>query len=241
MSPDDLPEPRRRYVKMMLHLAGYQAKTDSEARSRTTIENHLANILEVAADHIGHERKFYGALQRYARALAARLRGIEPEDPWGCDFDGMMHAQYGEIAAAAMFCLGELVLAGETIDKHVAALAEAQGSDGSFLAQTAEDQRESLWYHELVLLHGLTSVAMHSQHREALTLVDRSAQFHHAETQPDHATSQPLAMHAFLQDPAMLPTADLLIHAAMTAGAGKVDAVSELLLLDAAVALLLPE
>jgi uncharacterized protein YbaR (Trm112 family) len=57
-----------------------------------------------------------------------------------------------------------------------------------------------------------------------------------AETQPDHATNQPWALHAFAQSPGTRPLADQLLHAGtMVSGAGGSTAggLTSILLADA--------
>ena len=101
----------------------------------------------------------------------------------------------------------------------------------------AGDNPEPWWYHELVLLHAITSYAMLTGDAQALEAAKRAVLFHHRETQPDHATSQPWAIHAFLMDPETIPTADLLLLAAGVNQPGGLGAVSRILLADAAVCL----
>ena len=123
--------------------------------------------------------------------------------------------------------------AGKGVDRVVA----AQRRNGAYFRFDAGDNPEPWWYHELVVLHAVTSYALLAGDAAALASAKRAAAFHHAETQPDHATGQPWAVHAFLLDPDTTPTADLLLLAAGVNGAGGLSAVSRILLADAAVCL----
>ncbi len=105
----------------------------------------------------------------------------------------------------------------------------------------AAENPETWWYHELVVLHAVATYAAMTGDRDAGEAARRAAAFHHAETQPDHATNQPWAIHAFLSDPEFTPTADFMLLAAGVNQPGSLDAVSRILLADAAVCLSLPE
>jgi uncharacterized protein YbaR (Trm112 family) len=114
--------------------------------------------------------------------------------------------------------------------------AAAQQPSGPSLRATASDNPETHWYHELVLLHAVASYAAQTADPTLATTVARSAAFHMAETQPDHATNQPWALHAFAQSPDTRPLADQLLHAGtMVGGAGGSPAggLTSILLADA--------
>ena len=128
-------------------------------------------------------------------------------------------------------------LTGETVrvPEILAHVVAAQRPDGAYFRFDAGDNPEPWWYHELVALHAVTSFELLSGGRMRLPGARHAAAFHHAETQPDHATGQPWAVHAFLLDLDTTPTADLLLLAAGVNGAGGLSAVSRILLADAAV------
>lgn len=112
-------------------------------------------------------------------------------------------------------------------------LASRQQPAGPFLLATASDNPEPLWYHELVLLHALATFATLSPSPDLLPAIGRSALFHLHETQPDHATTEPWAVHAFAGHLDTLPLADTLLHAAQAQHGGNLDAISWMLLSDA--------
>lgn len=114
-------------------------------------------------------------------------------------------------------------------------LTAAQRPGGAFFDATDLDNPEPWWYAELVTLHAVQTYAAFSGDKVAAETARRAAAFHHAETQPDHATSQPWAVHAFLSDPEFVPTADLLLLAATTQQPSALGVVPRLLLADAAV------
>lgn len=123
------------------------------------------------------------------------------------------------------------------VDDLFARLRERQQPSGAFFRfdGNAGENPEPWWYHELVLLHAITSYAGMTGDPAATEAVRKAATFHHAETQPDHATSQPWAVHAFLSDPEFVPTADLLLLAATMQQPSALGAVPRILLADAAV------
>lgn len=127
---------------------------------------------------------------------------------------------------------------GKHIVQALKRFCERQVSSGTYLENHRGVNPETWWYHELVLLHALTSFAILNNDAETLASARRAARFHHAETQPDHATSQPWAIHAFLMEDETFPTADLMLLAANVNQPGGLDAVSRILLADAAVCML---
>lgn len=124
-----------------------------------------------------------------------------------------------------------------TISGPVSDAALSQQLDGRFL-QFDGSNPEPWWYHELVILHAVATCAALYGKDWVAKAVPKAAHFHHAETQPDHATSQPWAIHAFLMDDETLPTADLMLLAAEVNQPQGLDAVSRILLADAAVCML---
>ena len=211
----------------------------------------------------GHGREFYGGVVSYAAGLAACLspasagdavRRLDGERAWRwaatmtynyhahAGPDGRFAADDGAGAAAdAWDDLAELAwcrAAGRTGDcDSIRRVIASQDDRGTFLRfdGNAGDNPEPWWYHELVLLHAVSSYALLTSDAAALHSAKRAAAFHHAETQPDHATGQPWGVHAFLLDLETSPTADLLLLAAGVNGAGGLSAVSRILLADAAV------
>ena len=109
----------------------------------------------------------------------------------------------------------------------------AQRSDGRFLSATATDQLEPAWYHELAVLHAVDLYARRSGDPEARAAVERSARYHAAEVQPDHASSHPFGLAALLDDAEGIYLADMMLHAAGVQQPSTMDAVSLVLLFDA--------
>lgn len=228
MPVDALPEPRRRYVKIMLQLGGA-----GESNVAADIASQL-NTVSLKS----HERSFYTAFSVYLDHINFRMDNIDVEPRTFPDgFFEHLHSRSEEDVCSRMFDAAAAAVRGSDVDEAARAIAATQQPSGAFFSPHPEEHPELRWYHELVMLHAVSSLALHSRHPTALNVMTKAAAFHHAETQPDHATTQPLALHAFLQDLDMLPTVDFMLHAAMTQG--EVEPVSKLLLLDAAVALLL--
>jgi hypothetical protein len=112
-------------------------------------------------------------------------------------------------------------------------VADAQQHDGTFLSRTESDSLEPQWYDELAILHALSCYASESGDQEITAAVRRAVKYHAAETQPDHASTHPWAIAAFLDDPDAIPLADMMLHAAGVQQPRTMDAVSLLLLADA--------
>jgi hypothetical protein len=116
-------------------------------------------------------------------------------------------------------------------------LLQHQRPTGEFFDASPYDSPDLHWYDELVVLHAVQTQAAA---RKDLALADaaaRAARFHTEETQPDHATSQPWAIHAFCRSPHTLPMAELLLHGALAQNAGRLDAIGRILLADAVLSL----
>lgn len=112
-------------------------------------------------------------------------------------------------------------------------VSTAQQPDSTFLARTSSDSLEPQWYDELAILHALSCYASESGDAEIAAAVRRAVKYHAAETQPDHASTHPWAIAAFLDDPDAIPLADMMLHAAGVQEPRTMDAVSLLLLADA--------
>jgi hypothetical protein len=109
-------------------------------------------------------------------------------------------------------------------------LCEHQQPSGAFLIATASDNPETFWYHELILLHAVASFAAWSGDARPRRSAMCSAAFHLNETQPDHATSQPWGLPAFVRYAPML--ADQMLHTMTTQQPAGIDGVSLMLLAD---------
>ena len=101
-------------------------------------------------------------------------------------------------------------LAADAIGK----ITRRQQANGPFLLAGASDNPETHWYHELVVLHAVASYAVQTEDRNASAAVAKATVYHLNETQPDHASSQPWALFAFIWNHATRPLADQLLHAA---------------------------
>jgi hypothetical protein len=209
-------------------------------------------------DAAGHRRSVYRPLLIYAWLLAFRLRyeTLSPDEFGRWDeslraWADLLEADLGQanlkdlpaargdaIAAAAWGALA-LQVAGEIFIRDAwtdlasdtfGRISRAQQPSGAFLLATSSDNPEPLWYHELAILHAAASYAAQSEDRPLSRAVARASAFHQAETQPDHATSQPWGLFAFIWNPATRPLADQLLHAVTLAPP---DGVSLILLADA--------
>ncbi|MEM7809771.1 MAG: hypothetical protein AAF561_16800 [Planctomycetota bacterium] len=190
------------------------------------------------ADEAGHRRPVYATLARYARALAARLRGESLAfESRTRAFDQRPDAAVADRVVADVFDdLTHLVGDPSAEAAALRSLVRHQDDAGRFFAFDGQsgDNPEPWWYHELVATHAVTSFARLTGDEQATHASNKAAAFHHAETQADHASDQPWAVHAFLAEAESIPTAELLLVAA---GVGRRDlgVVSRLILADAAV------
>jgi hypothetical protein len=91
-------------------------------------------------------------------------------------------------------------------------LARAQQPSGAFLLAGGSDNPETLWYHELVLLHAAGSYAVQSEDRPLAIAVARNAKYHLNETQPDHATSQPWGIFPMIWNASTRSLAEQTLH-----------------------------
>lgn len=214
-------------------------------------------------DRTGHHRPIYRSMLVYSWLKAFQLvyetldrdefgRWEEALRVW-CD---LLEADLQEIswdatlataargASAAEACWAALTLhaAGKTLVRdvwtdlaaeHFGKLARAQQPGGAFLATLASDNPETHWYHELAILHAAASFAVQTEDRTVAAAVKRNTEFHMNETQPDHATTQPFAVFAFIWNTATRPLADQVLHAVHTQHPGGATGVAAILLADA--------
>src|SRR5262249_46770195 len=85
-------------------------------------------------------------------------------------------------------------LAADTFGK----LTRYPSDKGALLHAGPSDNPETHAYHELALLHAAASYAVQAEDRTIATAVRRATDYHQNETQPDHATTQPWALFAFI-------------------------------------------
>lgn len=138
-------------------------------------------------------------------------------------------------SALALFVAGKVFVRDAWIDLASVTfgkLTRGQQSSGAYLIATASDNPETLWYHELCLLHACASYAVQSEDRTVARGVARSANDLMQNVQPDHASSHPWGVFPFIWGgESTLPMADQLLHAA--ALGSPIDGVSLILLSDA--------
>jgi hypothetical protein len=112
-------------------------------------------------------------------------------------------------------------------------LARTQTASGAFFHAHPEDSPDALWFDELAVLHVMTSVALERNDDQLRIAAVRSATFHFVETQPDHATTLPLGIHAFALDEAHVGFAHGMLHAMSMHNPGGPSEPALLLLADA--------
>jgi hypothetical protein len=178
-------------------------------------------------------------LRPWCDLLEAELGGIDwPPD--GMPAARGASATESAWTALALFVAGKVFirdawtdLASDTFGKLVRSQQQAQSPAGPFLRASSEDNPDSHWYHELVLLHAAASYALQAEDRTVAAAVARSTNFHMAQTQPDHATNLPWAVFPFIWNPRTRPLADTILHASQMQDPQNQSVLSLMLLADA--------
>jgi hypothetical protein len=160
------------------------------------------------------EMEKIGALDSSIRSL------IEPMD------DGAWPSLIRRVA-------GELFAEPAWVDRArdgFAHLCAEQHSSGLFLPPDDRANPEVRWYEELVLLHAAASYAARVPGDAIASAVRTSAAYHLSEIQPDHATSEPWGLLAFIQYAP--PLADQVLHALSVQHPTGIGGIPLLLLVD---------
>ena len=105
------------------------------------------------------------------------------------------------------------------------------------LVFTADDNPEPWWQAEMIILHALHSFALRSRDRDLVDKTLACADFHLREIQPDHATNEPWAVHAYASHFDGNVTAETLWHAAYIQHGGAPGPVARLLAREASASL----
>jgi hypothetical protein len=181
-------------------------------------------------DGAGHSRSMYAGLLAYAFSQCGVVRQEKSSEA-----STRLLARRSLPAADARDIVGELwsSLTEPRGRDAVVHFASMQRPSGEWFARTDADNPEPLWYHELVALHAVTSAQARLTDIDLRNSIDRSARYIAAEVQPDHASSQPWAIHALLGVPDGVYLADMMLHAAGVQQPATMDAVSLILLADA--------
>jgi hypothetical protein len=228
---DDLPPGVRRHVALL----------QQSAQETPEVELSAHDLLD-PADGGGHRRPHYAGLFLLGEFNANRPLPPEPVDAaanrsadeaWPDQPFGGLNDQSALRLAfdhLALFAAGRCAEQAAATFGRIAHQKARLTDDGS--------NPEPRWYGELVLLHALCTYAGLAGDAELLRAAADIAAYHQAETQPDHATGQPLAVHAALLSPDTLPLAELLLLPLITRG--RAVGVDQLLLLDAAATLRRP-
>lgn len=150
-------------------------------------------------------------------------------------------AARGAEAASAAWCALAVYAGGMVLgSRHridlaahtIGRFAAAQSGSGAFLIGGQTDNSEALWYHELVLLHAAASYAAQANDPLVTAAVMQAADFHLRETQPDHATTEPWGLLAFIWRREARSLADGMLHALKLRHPSGTDAISSMLLAD---------
>jgi hypothetical protein len=139
-------------------------------------------------------------------------------------------------AAGEIICDSSNFKTADRIFKH---FFDEQQPDGAFLAAAPADQPETRWYHELQILHALAGYMAYSlePNLRCVKAVFKAGRFCQNQIQPDHATTQPWGLFAFIANPDTRPFADELLHAVQLNAGGAIDGLTSILLADCLVCL----
>ncbi|HEV8377302.1 MAG TPA: hypothetical protein VGP99_00510 [Tepidisphaeraceae bacterium] len=211
-------------------------------------------------DRLGHHRPIYRPLLVYAWLSAFALRYEDlPQQEFGRWEEGLrawcdlLEAELGDIgwdqtsawaargssASEACWIAVALQRAGKVYVRDVwidlasdlfGKLAKAQQPSGAFLEMTAADSPEARWFDELAILHAATAYAAIAEDRTVAAAVKKNTEFHLRETQPDHATSQPFGLFAFIWNEATRSLADQMLNGVSMKS--ELDGVTPILLAD---------
>lgn len=174
-------------------------------------------------DGLGHRRSVYRPLLESTLRRAAGRWHAGPSPDALPEPTGVM-AQ--SVAEAALRDLGVEPSRRSMLDR----LVRRQAGDGTYLHATNADNPEPVWYYESIVLHAVGLHAAETGDERAIDSMRRSAARFAREVQPDHASNQPWAMHAFVLEPDAIPLADMMLHAAGIQHPRSMDAVSLILL-----------
>jgi hypothetical protein len=165
------------------------------------IESMLPSQFDLAFDV---SRSVHRPLLMYSRLLAGQTTDVR--DP--------IHQLDDDVWSALIFHVaGELLKESSWIErssKKFLDLISHQQPNGAFFAPDVHANPETRWYEELITLHAFASYAVRVRDESIDSAVERAAEFHLNETQPDHATAEPWGLLAFIEYAP--PLADQLLH-----------------------------
>jgi hypothetical protein len=246
-------------LPLMLNSPNAQGLARVERLIEITRAGRLDTIAIV--DRLGHHRPIYRPLLVYAWLSAFSLRYEDlPRAEFGrweealrawCD---LLEAELGDIgwdrtsawaargssASEAAWIAVALQRAGKVYVRDVwidlasdlfGKLVKSQQPSGAFLETTAADSPEARWFDELAILHATAAYAALAEDRTVAAAVKKNTEFHLRETQPDHATTQPFGLFAFIWNQETRSLADAMLnHVSMKSDP---DGVTQILLADA--------
>ncbi len=125
----------------------------------------------------------------------------------------------------------------EWIDALVQAVANRPGPGGSLHPMNERESLDAWTYRELCALHAMANLALARRNSLWSRRVEEAATYHMEHTQPDHVTTQPWAVFAFLWSPRTRSFGEQQLHDAAAHAGGVIGRFSAALLADAAAAL----
>jgi hypothetical protein len=185
------------------------------------IDSACGRLLESGAadlrvvDAAGHQRSQYSGLLLYTwrRTLALVESFLTPgqASAWAAAIERCSQRlrSAADPAGDAWSALGSEHAETASLFQSV---AERQQRSGALLKSDPSQNPETLWYEELVLLHALIAHAVRAGRAHLQAAALRAAEYHLNETQPDHATSEPWGLLAFILNPNTHSLADQMLH-----------------------------
>ena len=212
------------------------------------------NICDKPLDGAGHSRSLYRGLVAYSLAQLDDIDSSLVDSSTADSFSQAIQNQFADVVdglsehdasqgsrwvqlafdALAITCAKRVntdarVRANSILEQF----ARAIQTDGSFFVRAASDNPEPTWYHELAMLHAIMTFGCRTGNAPALNAARAAAQYQAEQIQPDHASSHPFALHAFLRIEHGRYLADMMLHAAGVQQPSGMDSISLLLLADA--------
>jgi hypothetical protein len=213
----------------------------SEHPDLAGIATTCARLLEPGAaelrvvDAAGHQRPAYRGLLVYAwcRTLATIESFLTPAQAsaWATAIErwqASLRASGGPVADAWAALAREDVDAVATFER----LASQQQPGGALLKADPSRNPETSWFAELAILHALTAYAVRAGNAALQAAAHRAAEYHLSATQPDHATSEPWGLLAFILNPSTRSVADQMLHGVQVLYPRGVTGVTGILLAD---------
>jgi hypothetical protein len=190
----------------------------------TALIQHLLSTLKASATP-DDTRAVYHPLRIYSQLIQADFEPSVQNAIAG--MDASIWSMLALQVAGEIFNRPDWIQHARSAFEH---LADHQQPTGAFLPTDLTMNLESRWYQELTTLSAISSYAVRVPSQKMISAIRASAEYHLQETQPDHATSEPWGLLAFIQYAPSL--ADQILHATQMQYCNGITPIPLLLLQD---------